>query len=106
MGDSPGDGTEESHQRILKAMEELWRYTGELFIPVEYEKEMNIDFNKIKEEWDIKVNTVFSEASLILPLGGAVFMQSGGKNGIHSEHMGYILTELQYLQRTYPGAEW
>ena len=103
-----GDGTDESNNRMKIAVEDLWRFTGELFIPVEYEKEMNIDFNKIKEEWDIKVNTVFSEASLIPPLGGggATFMQSGGKKGIHSEHMGYILTELQYLQRTYPGAKW
>ena len=93
---------------MKKAVEELWRYTGELFTPVDYEKEMNIDFKKIKEEWEIKVNTIFNEASLIPPSvgGGPVFMQSGGKKGVHTEHLGYILTELQYLQRTYPGSEW
>lgn len=103
-----GDGTEESHKRMLKAIDELWRYTGELFIPTEYEKEMGIDFNNIKEEWNLKVNIVFSEASLIPPSGGggAVFMQTGGKSGTHTEHLGYILTELQYLQRSYPGAAW
>ena len=105
-----GDGTEESNSRMKKAVEELWRYTGEMFIPVEYEKEMNIDFNKLKEEWDIKVNNVFNEASLIFPPAGgggvAVFMQTGGKAGVHTEHMGFILTELQYMQRTYPNSEW
>jgi ring-1,2-phenylacetyl-CoA epoxidase subunit PaaC len=105
-----GDGTEESHKRMLKAIDELWRYTGEMFMPADYEKGSGIDFNKIKEEWDIKVNAVFSEASLIPPLtgggGGAVFMQSGGKEGKHTEHFGYILTELQYMQRTYPACEW
>ncbi len=103
-----GDGTEESHQRMLKAIDELWRYTGEMFMPANYEKEMGIDFNKIKEEWNLKVNVVFNEASLIPPSGGggAVFMQSGGKEGKHTEHLGYILTELQYMQRTYPNCEW
>ena len=113
-----GDGTEESKQRMMKALDELWRYTGELFMPVHYEKEMGIDFNKLKEEWDLKVNAVFSEASLIPPSGfpskakgtnevlGAVFMQSGGKTGNHTEQLGYILAELQYMQRTYPHCEW
>jgi ring-1,2-phenylacetyl-CoA epoxidase subunit PaaC len=103
-----GDGTEESHGRMMKAIDELWRYTGELFIPAAYEKEMEIDFNKIKEEWNKKINEVFNEASLIFPSGGggAVFMQAGGKEGKHTEHLGYILTELQYMQRTYPGCEW
>ena len=105
-----GDGTEVSHNRMKKALDELWRYTGEMFIPVDYEKEIYIDFNKIKEEWDIKVNTVFNEASLIPPPtgggGGAAFMQTGGKKGIHTEHMGFLLAEMQYLQRTYPGSEW
>jgi len=99
-----GDGTEESRQRMLKAIDELWRYTGEMFIQAGYEKETGIDFNKIKEEWDIKVNAAFSEAALSIP--GKIFMQTGGKEGRHSEQLGYILTELQYLQRTYPNCEW
>ena len=99
-----GDGTEESHARMLKAIEELWRYTGELFIPADYEKEMKIDFIKIKEQWDLKVKAVFSEATLSMP--EKIFMQPGGKEGRHTEHLGYILTELQYLQRTYPSCEW
>ena len=102
-----GDGTEESHNRMLKAIDELWRYTGELFIPSDYEVEMGVDFIKMKERWSEKVNAIFEEASLIPPSGGGgAFMQTGGKEGKHTEHLGYILTELQYLQRTYPGCEW
>ena len=103
-----GDGTEESHQLMIKAIDELWRYTGEMFIPAEYEKPFGIDFNKIKEDWSQSVKIVFDEASLIPPLGsgGAAFMQTGGKTGKHTEYLGYILTELQYMQRAYPGCEW
>jgi ring-1,2-phenylacetyl-CoA epoxidase subunit PaaC len=99
-----GDGTEESQQRILKAIDEMWRYTGEMFIPADYEKETGIDFSKIKEEWSGKVGEVFTEATLIIP--EKIYMQTGGKTGKHTEYLGYILTELQYLQRTYPGCEW
>ena len=103
-----GDGTQESHQRMIKAIDELWRYTGEMFMPADYENETGINFNKIKEEWDQKIRIVFSEASLDPALGGggSAFMQSGGKQGKHTEHLGYILTELQYMQRAYPGCEW
>ena len=104
-----GDGTEESRKRMLKAIDELWMYTGELFIPADYEKETGIDFNKIKSEWQQKVKSVFDEAILISPPeadGGAVSMQTGGKEGKHSEHLENILKDLQYLQRTYPGCEW
>jgi len=103
-----GDGTEESHKRMLKAIDELWRYTGEMFMPADYEKDTGIDFEKMKVEWNQKVKTIFSEASLIplLEGRGAAFMQTGGKEGKHTEHLGYILTELQYMQRAYPGCEW
>jgi ring-1,2-phenylacetyl-CoA epoxidase subunit PaaC len=99
-----GDGTEESHSRILKAIDELWRYTGELFQPAVYEKELNIDGSVLKNEWSQKIRAVFEEATLPVPEN--IFMQTGGKTGTHTEHLGYILTELQYLQRAYPGAEW
>mgnify|MGYP003513387024 FL=1 len=99
-----GDGTKESHQRMLSAIEEMWRYTGELFMPAEYEKEAGFDTLVLKESWMKKIAPVFEEATLPIPEN--VFMQSGGKTGIHTEHLGYILTELQYLQRTYPGAAW
>lgn len=103
-----GDGTAESHSRIQKSLEDLWPYTGELFIPVEYEKDNGIDYKKIKEEWEVKVYAVLSEAFLIPPSegGSTVFMHTGGKTGRHTEHLGFMLTELQYIQRTYPGCEW
>jgi ring-1,2-phenylacetyl-CoA epoxidase subunit PaaC len=104
-----GDGTEESHQRMLKAIDELWRYTGEMFLPADYEMEAGYDVSLLKDDWMKKVNSVFEEATLPIPPsggGGAVFMQTGGKTGTHTEHLGFILTELQYLQRTYPNAQW
>lgn len=99
-----GDGTNESHARMVKAIDELWRYTGEMFMPAQYEIEAGIDVSSLKDDWMKKVTEVFEEATLAVP--EKAFMQSGGKKGIHTEHLGYILTELQYLQRTYPGAEW
>lgn len=99
-----GDGTAESHQRMLKAIDALWQYTGELFIPVAYEIAAGIDVSLLKEDWLKKVTAVFDEATLAVP--EKTFMQTGGKTGTHTEHFGYILTELQYLQRTYPNAEW
>jgi ring-1,2-phenylacetyl-CoA epoxidase subunit PaaC len=104
-----GDGTEESHKRMLKAIDELWRYTGELFEAVEYEIRAandgtGVDISKLKESWMNKVQEVFYEATLLIP--PKTFMQTGGKEGRHTEHLGYILTELQYMQRAYPGCEW
>ena len=97
-----GDGTEESHTRMLKAVDELWRYTGEMFEPASYES--IVDVSQLKNDWLQKVTNIFSEATLRVP--EKVFMQSGGKEGKHTEHLGYILTELQYMQRAYPGAQW
>ena len=104
-----GDGTAESNERIQKAIVALWPYTGEMFVPSDYEKllaEENIipDVSSLKNAWMEKVNSVFEEATLSIPEN--VFMQSGGKKGVHTEKLGYILSEMQYLQRVYPGAEW
>lgn len=99
-----GDGTGESKTRMIKAIDELWRYTGEMFIPAEYEKDSGIDFAVIKKQWDEKVKIIFDEATLTVP--EKVFMQTDGKTGIHTEHLGYILTELQYVQRAYPNSTW
>lgn len=99
-----GDGTAESHQRITNAIEELWRYTGEMFVPAPYETAMHIDLELIKEHWNKKVKDIFDEATVSVP--EKVFMQKGGKEGLHTEHLGYILTELQYVQRAYPNCEW
>jgi len=97
-----GDGTDESHQRMQKAIDELWRYTGEMFEAASYET--HVDLSTIKEQWINKVKKVFDEATLQMPV--KIFMQTGGKEGKHTEHLGYILTELQYMQRAYPGCEW
>ena len=99
-----GDGTEESRNRMMTAIDELWRYTGELFIASPYETELGIDLTSLKTEWDKKVNAVMEEATL--PVPEKVFMQTGGKNGTHTEQLGYILADLQYMQRAYPGCEW
>lgn len=99
-----GDGTEESHDRMLKAIDELWRYTGEMFLPADYEMEIGYDVSLLKDDWLKKIVSVFEEATLPVPEN--IFMQTGGKTGTHTEHFGFLLTELQYLQRTYPGAEW
>ena len=104
-----GDGTDESHARMKKAIELLWEYTGELFIPAGYEIELAkngiaVDTGLLKQSWLQKISVVFEEATLQLPADR--FMQTGGKQGVHTEHLGYILAEMQSLQRTYPGAEW
>lgn len=104
-----GDGTEESHDRINHALEYLWPYTGELTTSASYETAavadgIGADVSQLREQWLQKVSSVFGEATLTVPEIG--WMQSGGKTGRHTEHLGYILAEMQYLQRTYPGAEW
>lgn len=99
-----GDGTAESHQRMLQALDALWSYTGEMFMPAPYEAGMHIDFDTLKNIWTEKVAAVLSAATL--PLPQHTFMHSGGKEGRHTEHLGFILTELQYVQRAYPNCEW
>lgn len=99
-----GNGTAESHRRMLKAIDELWRYTGEFFQPAEYETAAGVDVAGLQNSWTEKIVAVFEEATV--PVPSNVFPQSGGKQGRHTEHLGYILTELQYMQRTYPGATW
>lgn len=100
-----GDGTDESRARMLKALAYLWPYTGELFAATGYEKDCGYDMAAYKAGWLKQVSEVFSEATLPLP-DENVFMHKGGKQGVHTEHLGYILTELQYVQRAYPGCEW
>ena len=99
-----GDGTTESHERMTNAVEALKDFTGELFVPADYEKQAGIDFNLIKQQWNEKVQAIFEEATLSLPEKS--FNQLGGKTGSHTEHLGFILAEMQHLQRVYPGAAW
>src|SRR5215204_3350356 len=104
-----GDGTDESHRRMIKAIDELWRYTDELFSATNYQLQTasdgsGVDITKLKEPWTNKVKEIFSEATLTIP--GKTLMQGGGKEGNHSEYLGNIFIELQYMQRTYPNCEW
>jgi ring-1,2-phenylacetyl-CoA epoxidase subunit PaaC len=99
-----GDGTEESKTRIVNAIDEIWMFTGELFEPAEYEKDF-VDFPSLQNNWNEKVHAVFTEATLPFP-ESKTWHQSGGKNGIHTEHLGYVLAEMQVLPRTYPDAKW
>jgi ring-1,2-phenylacetyl-CoA epoxidase subunit PaaC len=94
---------------MLKAIDEIWEYTGELFKVAGYELQAagdgtGVDVSKLKDPWMNKVKEIFSEATL--PLPGNTLMQTGGKEGKHCEHLGIILTELQFMQKTYPGCEW
>ncbi|TVZ58799.1 ring-1,2-phenylacetyl-CoA epoxidase subunit PaaC [Flavobacteriaceae bacterium MAR_2010_105] len=104
-----GDGTEESRSRIQSAIDELWTYTDELFHLTEADEVMvsegiGVDVTKLKEHYYKKVNDILEEATIQVP--ESKYFQKGGKKGIHTEHMGYILTDLQYMQRTYPNMEW
>lgn len=122
-----GDGTAESHSRMEKALDQLWKFTGELFLPVEYERSLvaigiATDTEQIRSLWEETVGDVFAEAKLagkagvtggaVPAIGGAgagrpaEWMQTGGKEGRHTEDLGYLLAEMQFLQRAYPGCEW
>lgn len=105
-----GDGTEESHARMQAAAEELWMYTGEGFIYDEVDQAMVEQgvapaAEGLRKQFLDHVAEVFADATLALPPVEA-YMQRGGKQGRHTERLGYILAEMQFLQRAYPGAEW
>jgi ring-1,2-phenylacetyl-CoA epoxidase subunit PaaC len=104
-----GDGTEESHARIQEAVDSLWRYTDELFYMDEVDAELlkegvAVDLSALKLEWTNHVEKIFEEATLTIP--SSKWMQQGGRQGLHSEHLGYLLAEMQYMQRAYPGMKW
>lgn len=104
-----GDGTEESHQKAQNAINELWRFTGELFIPDEAEKIMEEEkiappLDAIQVLWNDDIHALLKEATLEIPTN--TYMQTGGKQGIHTEYLDYILAEMQALPRMYPDAKW
>jgi len=105
-----GDGTEESHQRMQKALDRLWPYVGELFVSDAVDQAMvdagiAPDPASQREEYDAAINAVLTAATLTRP--DSDFAHQGGKNGIrHTEHLGHMLTEMQWLQRAYPDATW
>ena len=104
-----GDGTEESHRRMTGALEQLWKLTGELFVPASFENGLAaagiaVDVAALRPVWEERVGDVFRQARLALPAGE--WQQTGGKEGRHTEHLGYLLAEMQFLQRAYPDNEW
>lgn len=104
-----GDGTDESHARAQASLNELWRYTGEMFVADGLDEKIRKDFKgpdlrHIEAQWQENLAAIVAEATLELP--GDQWMASGGKQGRHTEHFGFLLAEMQYLQRTYPGASW
>ncbi len=107
-----GDGTRESHARMLGALDELNPWIPELFIAADYEQEasasgMGVDPSTLHEDWLDLVNPVLEDATLPLyPAEKKDAFSLSGKNGFHSEHLGYILVEMQFLQRAYPGCSW
>ena len=104
-----GDGTEESHRRMQDAVNWLWPYTGELTTPNETDKILLAegiapDLEKIGKIYEETVMPVLEEAGLQVPEG--VFMHQGGKDGVHTEYLGHLLTDLQFMQRAYPNSTW
>lgn len=104
-----GDGTEESHARVQAGLDALWPYVHEVFEADEIDLAMaeagiGVDPASLKDAWLAEVTAVIERATLTLP--ETDWQPDGGKRGHHSEHLGFILADLQFLQRTYPGAQW
>jgi ring-1,2-phenylacetyl-CoA epoxidase subunit PaaC len=104
-----GDGTAESHGRMQRAVDESWMFTGELFEVDEDDRALiaagvAADAARLRPVWSETVGDVLAEATLRRPADG--WMISGGRRGVHTEHLGHMLSEMQFLRRTYPGATW
>lgn len=104
-----GDGTGESHERAQAAVDDLWRYTGELFLADDIDREVAVaglgaDPSTLQSAWTEQVQRVLREATLTTP--EVKFMQRGGRVGKHTEHLGHMLSEMQIVARSHPGATW
>ena len=104
-----GDGTDESHRRAQEALDDLWRYTGELFEPSETEptlaaEGLAVEAVTLGDAWRNDVMPVLERATLTVPDG--IYMQTGGRKGRHTEDLGHMLAEMQILPRSFPGAKW
>ena len=104
-----GDGTEESHNKMQTAINDLWTFTDELFHQTDADKAMveagiGVDVMKLKVSYYETITAILTESTLQIP--DLKYFQKGGKQGIHSEHMGYLLADLQYMQRTFPNMNW
>jgi ring-1,2-phenylacetyl-CoA epoxidase subunit PaaC len=104
-----GDGTAESHRRAQGALDALWRFTGEMFLVDEVDRALladgiAADLTAVEPQWRAQVADVVQRATLTLPESG--YMQRGGRAGRHTEHLGHLLSEMQIVQRSHPGAKW
>ena len=104
-----GNGTAESHAKVQLAIDNLWMFTEELFEMNENDIQMKqqkvgVDCTALKPQWDIIINDIFLEARVKMPQD--LYMTTGGRHGLHTEHLGHLLSDMQYLQRAYPDAKW
>jgi ring-1,2-phenylacetyl-CoA epoxidase subunit PaaC len=104
-----GDGTEESHNKVQLALNELWQYTNELFEMNEVDEILiqegiAVDLNLVKSKWEKHILELVEKSTLTIPEN--VFMQTGSRKGLHTEHLAFILAEMQALPRMYPDAKW
>lgn len=104
-----GDGTTESHQRMQAGVDAMWRFTGELFESDGLEGDLAMDgvatdVTQLRPDWDAEVDRVFAVANLERP--GDPYQASGGRDGMHTEHLGHLLAEMQWMQRSHPGLAW
>lgn len=104
-----GDGTEESHNKVQLALNELWQYTNELFEMNEVDELLikegiAVDLNLVKTKWEKHISELVEKSTLTIPQN--VFMQTGSRKGIHTEHLAFVLAEMQALPRMYPDAKW
>lgn len=104
-----GDGTEESNAKVQESLEKIWQFTAELFEMDEIDTKLlnlgiAVDNKALKTQWDKTVNSTLKKAKLKRPEDG--YMATGGKKGMHTEYLGFLLAEMQFLQRAYPNAKW
>lgn len=104
-----GDGTDESHQRVQAAFTQLWNYRDELFDMPEAEKALAaegiaVDRSLLRADWEAKIHSVLQQATLSIPETANAI--GGGRDGIHTEYLGFLLAEMQFMQRAYPGLQW
>jgi ring-1,2-phenylacetyl-CoA epoxidase subunit PaaC len=104
-----GNGTDESQRRLKSALEELWQYTGEMFEMNAIDEKLisegiAVDLSQLRSSWEKEISQLLKEANLVMPEAG--YMHKGSREGLHSEHLSYILAEMQALPRMHPEAKW
>ena len=104
-----GDGTPESHTRIQRSFNELWEFHGEMFLNDTLDEAaiaagIGVDNAALKSEWSNIMYSIMNEATLTMPEDG--WFHKGGRIGRHTEHLGYMLADMQFMQRTYPNSKW